>query len=268
VNDLAHPGILMPPPRDGLGPAHTVERIVAMRRPAPDLVRFETTRPPQFRFTPGHYARLGLGPGEAIVWRPYSIASPAGCERLAFHFTRVPAGAFNALFEKLAPGDPIRIDRRSFGFLTLAQVAPGGVLWLVATGTGIAPFVSMLADGATWARHDGVVVVHSVRHAAELATAEIEAAIASRGEAHGRVRVVPVVTRERAEGALDARIGTLLRAGTLESAAGQALDATRSRLMVCGNPDMDADVRALARERGFEPGRRGLPGKIATEGYW
>jgi ferredoxin/flavodoxin---NADP+ reductase len=232
-------------------------------------VRFETTRPPQFRFTPGHYARLGLGADEAVVWRPYSIASPAGAEGLAFHFTRVPGGAFNALFEGLAPGDPIRIDRRSFGFLTLAQVASGGVLWLVATGTGVAPFISMLADGATWARHDEVVVVHSVRHAAELATAEIEAAIASRGaEAQGRVHIVPVVTRERVNGALGARIGELLRAGTLESAAGRALDGARSRLMVCGNPGMVADVRSLARERGFEPGRRGLPGGIATEGYW
>jgi ferredoxin/flavodoxin---NADP+ reductase len=269
MNDLSRPdGLLAPAPRDGFAPAYTVERIVAMRRPAADLVRFETTRPPQFRFTPGHYGRLGLGADEAIVWRPYSIASPGADERLAFHFTRVPGGAFNGLFERLAPGDPIRIDRRSFGFLTLAQVAPGGVLWLVATGTGIVPFVSLLADGATWARHDGVVVVHSVRHAAELATAELESAAASRAEARGRLRIVPVVTRERMDGALDQRIGELLRSGTLESAAGRALDAAGSRLMVCGNPEMIRDVRALARERGLEPGRRGVPGGIATEGYW
>lgn len=269
MNDLAHPGPFLAPPGAGFAPAYTVERIVAMHRPAPDLVRFETTRPPQFRFTPGHYARLGLGADEDIVWRPYSIASPAGAERLAFHFTRVPGGAFNGLFERLAPGDPIRIDRRSFGFLTLGQVAPGGALWLVATGTGIAPFVSMLADGATWARHETVIVVHSVRRAAELASAQIEAAVAScGGEARTRARIVPVVTRERVDGALDARIGELLRAGTLESAAGRALERSGSRLLVCGNPAMVADVRSLARERGFEPGRRGLPGGIATEGYW
>jgi len=77
--------------------------------------------------------RLYHGPGDDIVWRPFSIASPVAGERLAFQLTRVPGGTFNGLFEALAPGDAIRLDRRAFGFLTLAQLAPGGTLWLIAT---------------------------------------------------------------------------------------------------------------------------------------
>jgi len=267
MNDLAH-GMLLPGGRNGFAAPFTVERLVSIVRPAPTLVHFETTRPPDFRFTPGHYARLGLGPGDDIVWRPFSIASPVAGERLAFQLTRVPGGTFNGLFEALAPGDAIRLDRRAFGFLTLAQLAPGGTLWLIATGTGFAPFLSIVADPATWMRHDRVIVVHSVRQAAELATPGVVAAARTRADAQGRLEAVPVVTRESLAGALHARIGELARSGALEEAAGCRLEAGGSRVMLCGNPEMIRDMRAFARGRGFEPGRRGVPGTLATEGYW
>jgi ferredoxin--NADP+ reductase len=269
MNDLSHDAAVAPAPRSGSAPSFTLERLVAIHHRAPGLVAFETTRAADFRFTPGHYARLGLGPDESVVWRPYSIASAPDAEHLGFRFTRVPGGAFNALFDAARPGDAIRVDRRSFGFLTLAQLAPGGVLWLVATGTGVAPFVSILSDHATWKRHERVILVHSVRHAVELATGDMEAAMARRSPAdRKRLRVIPVVTREPAAGALRLRIGELLRSGALESAAASPIDAARSRVMLCGNPDMIKDARAWMRERGLEPGRRGVPGRLATEGYW
>jgi ferredoxin--NADP+ reductase len=260
MNDLTH-GAPAPAPRSGFAVSFTVERVASIVRPAPTLAHFETTRPPDFRFTPGHYARLGLGPDDDVVWRPFSIASPAAGERLAFQLTRVSGGAFNRLFEALAPGDAIRLDWRAFGFLTLGQVAPGGTLWLIATGTGVAPFLSIVSDAATWMRHERVIVVHSVRHAAELATAGVAAAEA-------RITAIPVVTRESCAGALHARIGELARSGALEEAAGRRLEPAGSRVMLCGNPEMIRDMRAFARERGFEPGRRGVPGTLATEGYW
>jgi ferredoxin--NADP+ reductase len=270
MNDLSHDArALAPAPRDGFGAPFTVERVLALRHPAPGLARFDVTRPAGFRFTPGHYARLGLGPDDAVVWRPYSIASPAhDAGRLEFHFTRVPGGAFNAHFDPLGPGDAIRLDRRSFGFLTLAQVRPGGTLWLVATGTGIAPFLSILADPSTWTRHERVVVAHSVRAGAELAHEQALAAAAQHHGAGSRLRFVPVVTRESWPGALTERVGALLAAGALEEAAGARLDAAGGRLLLCGNPEMIREMRALARSRGLEPGRRGVPGTLATEGYW
>jgi ferredoxin--NADP+ reductase len=269
MNDLSHEAAVALAPRSGSAPPFTLERLVAVHHRTPGLVSFETTRAADFRFTPGHYARLGLGPDDSVIWRPYSIASAPDAEHLAFQFTRVPGGAFNALFDAARPGDAIRVDRRSFGFLTLAQVAPGGALWLVATGTGVAPFISILSDDATWKRHERVILVHSVRHAAELATSDVEAAMARRAPAERRrLRVIPVVTREPVAGALRARIGELLRSGALESAGACPIDAEHSRVMLCGNPDMIKDARAWMRERGLEPGRRGVPGQLATEGYW
>jgi ferredoxin--NADP+ reductase len=267
VNDLSH-GALAIAARDASVP-FTVERVTRLDERTPGLVSLETTRPAAFRFTPGHYARLGLGPDDDVVWRPYSIASAVDEQRLAFQFTRVPGGAFNRHFDALREGAPIRVDRRSFGFLTLAQLAPGGVLWMLATGTGVAPFLSILADAATWQRHERVVLVHSVRHAPELATADVRAAT-NRRTAHERSRltVIPVVTREAASGAFRARIGDLLRNGALESAAASPIDAAHARAMLCGNPEMIRDVRAWMRERGLQPGRRGIPGELATEGYW
>jgi ferredoxin--NADP+ reductase len=267
MNDLSHGAAVAP--RDAACAPFTVERVTRLAERAPNLVALETTRPAGFRFTPGHYARLGLGPDGDIVWRPFSIASASDEERLAFQLTRVPGGAFNGHFQGLREGDPIRLDRRSFGFLTLAQLAPGGVLWMIATGTGVAPFISILGDRATWERHERVVIAHSVRHANELATSDVEAAMARlAGVERGRLSAIAVVTREAAPGAFHARIGELLASGALESAAGSAIDAARARVMLCGNPEMIREVRAWMRARGLEPGRRGIPGQLATEGYW
>lgn len=251
-------------------PASTVEHIVRIRRRTPTLVAFRITRPAQFRFTPGHYARLGLEAGDGtVIWRPYSIASGADADHLDFEFTLVPGGTFSELFAKAAAGDAIRLDQRSFGFLTLDQVAPGGTLWMFSTGTGVTPFLSMLADARTWERHDRVVLSHSVRHAAELTPEAIEAGMERFG-APGRARLtlLPVVTREEVPGAFCARLGALLRGGELEKAAGQAIEPRASRAMLCGNPEMIREMRALLRERGLVPGRRGVPGQLSTEGYW
>lgn len=266
MNDLSHGA---PVARSAAIPPHTEERVLRIDERTRSLVALETTRPAEFRFTPGHYARLGVGPEDDIVWRPYSIASAADRDRLSFLFTRVPGGAFNRHFDALREGDAIRLDRRSFGFLTLAQVAPGGTLWMLATGTGIAPFVSILADPSTWKRYERVVVVHSVRHAAELARGDIEDAMARFGSA-GRdaLRFIPIVTRETIPGTLQSRIGMLLRDGTLESQTGCRIDPAAARVLLCGNPEMIRDARAWLRERGLEPGRRGIPGQLATEGYW
>ena len=264
-DELPAPELLRAPPPT---PRHSVERLVTVQRRAPTLVHFTTTRPADYRFTPGHYARLGLGADDDLVWRPYSIASAAGDERLAFQLTCAPEGRFTALFCGLAAGAPIRVDARSFGFLTLDTLAPGGTVWMLSTGTGVAPFLAIIADPRTWQRHQRVVLVHSVRHAGELVTDAIDAAMARLPAERARLTVVTIVTRERVPGALDARIGALLRDGGLERAGGGFIDPAQARVMLCGNPEMIKDARHWARERGLEPGRRGIPGQLATEGYW
>ena len=247
----------------------STQRISAIHKRTPGLINFRTTRDPEFRFTPGHYARLGLGEEGAEVWRPYSIASAADADYLDFQFTLVPGGAFSELFAQCKEGDSIRIDMRAFGFLTLDQLAQGGTVWMFSTGTGLAPFISILMADAVWKRHARVVLMHSVRHAGELMTDVIEAAMAARGaEERARFRYLPVVTREPAEGALHARIGELFRNGELEKIAGEPIDAEHARAMLCGNPEMIKEIRAMLKERNMGPSRRGVPGQLAAEGYW
>lgn len=247
----------------------TTERITELVKRTPTLVNFRTTRDAAFRFTPGHYARLGLGDEGGEVWRPYSIASPAEAGFLDFQFTLVPGGDFSERFGKLKVGDEIRVDARSFGFLTLDQIAPGGTLWMFSTGTGLAPFISILAADAVWQRHPRVVLLHSVRHGNELMPDVVDAALAARsaGERE-RFLYMPIVTREAVPGARSARLTELARNGELEAAGGAPLDAEHSRAMLCGNPGMIKEMRALLKERNMGPARRGVPGQLAAEGYW
>ncbi|MBK9116089.1 MAG: ferredoxin--NADP reductase [Betaproteobacteria bacterium] len=266
-------------PEDAPAPAnrptvapHTPERILALRRWAPALVSLRTTRAAGFRFRPGHYARLGLDDANGCpVWRPFSVVSAAYDSHLEFVATLVPGGTFSSLLADVREGGPILVDRTSYGFLTIDHFAPGDDLWLLATGTGIGPFLSILRDPATWAAFRTVVVVHSVRRGAELAYRDEIAAIPREellATAPERLRYVPVVTREVHAGALGARIPQLVDDGRLEAAAGVTLDPRRSRIMVCGNPELGRALRPRLTARGFRVNRRSAPGDLAFEQYW
>jgi len=250
----------------------TIENVIAVRWWTPTLVSFRTSRARGFRFTPGHYARVGLGDSDGnAVWRPFSIVSAAYDPHLEFVAVLVPGGEFSGLLSTAGVGTPVNVDKGSYGFLTTDHFAPGEDLWLLASGTGLGPFVSILRDPSTWAAFRRVVVVHSVRHARELAyRAEIariprEEAIAIDPE---RLKYVPVVTRESCPGTLEARIPDLIAGGRLESATGMQLEPRRSRIMVCGNPDLGAALRRLLIARGFHVNRRATPGQLAFENYW
>lgn len=250
----------------------TPQAVVAVRRWTDALVGVRVTRDAAFRFTPGHYARLGLARGDGVVVsRPLSIASAASEPHLDFLCTVVPGGEFSARLDGCRAGDVAFVERASYGFLTVGALAPGGDLWLLATGTGIAPFLSILGEARVWSSFERVVVVHSVRCAAELAPAAPLAARArSPAAAPGSARLayMPIATREPGATPLAARIPALLADGRLESAVGVELDAGRSRVMACGNPSMIAEVRGWLDARGFRPARRGAPGQMAFEHYW
>jgi ferredoxin--NADP+ reductase len=250
----------------------TAERLIWLRHWTPRLLSFRTSRSPGFRFKPGHYTRLGLGDGEEQrVWRPFSVVSAAQDPFLEFIAVLVPGGAFSAHLKRIRVGAPIGVDRASLGFLTIEHFAPGRDLWLMASGTGLGPYVSILRDPATWAAFRNVVLVHSVRHADELAYRdEIPALVQdlSPAIAPERLAYVPIVTREPCAGTLDARIPVLIDDGRLESAAGVHLDPAHSRIMVCGNPDLGRALRQQLTARGFQVNRRAAPGQLAFENYW
>jgi ferredoxin--NADP+ reductase len=273
MSPVEEPGLEILAKRNDAGPRDkfTIERVLSMHWWTPTLVSFRTTRYRGFRFTPGHYTRLGLGADGDLVWRPFSLASAAYDDFLEFIAVLVPGGAFSEPLRRLREGDAIRVDKASYGFLTVDQLARGRELWMLASGTGLGPFLSILKDPAVWQNHERLIVAHSVRHSSELAWRD-EIADMPQGElfaeAKATLTYLPIVTREPGATALADRIPLLLADGRLEAAAATPLDVAHSRVLVCGNPEMTRELRQSLSARGFATNRRGVPGQMAFEKYW
>ncbi|RDE49332.1 MAG: ferredoxin--NADP reductase [Candidatus Accumulibacter meliphilus] len=252
--------------------AATPQEVLWIHRWTPGLLSLRVTRDSRFRFTPGHYARLGLPDSSGpAVFRPLSITSAPAEAHLEFFCTLVTGGAFSSLLDRCRVGDPVQVEKASYGFLTLDALAPGHDLWLIASGSGLGPYLSILRDPEVWSAFARIVVVHSVRRAAELAYAEELEHLAqqrSATTAAARLHYLPVVTREPGVTALSQRIPALLADGSLATATGLSIDPEHSRVMVCGNPEMSRELRALLSERGFRTTRRGVLGQMAFEKYW
>lgn len=251
----------------------TTETITDVRPWTDSLFSFRTTRDRGYRFVPGQFARIGVvdeGTGEKI-WRAYSIASASYDEHLEFFSVVVPGGAFTSRLSKLKEGDPILVERKSYGFLTTDRFEAGRDLWMLATGTGLAPFLSILHEFETWEQYDNLVLVQSVRTQAELAYEDLIRGFDHSeyyGEFAHKLRYARIVTREDVPGAHRDRVTKLLANGVLERNLDLPLDHDRSRIMLCGNPEMVEDSRRLFLDRGFRLSRRGEPGHLAVENYW
>lgn len=250
----------------------TQERVLSIRPWCDKLLSFRTSRSQSFRFQPGQFVRLGLGsPAGDVVWRPFSMVSASYDEYLEFFSILVPDGAFSNRLARLGPDDPIYVEKAPYGYLTTSRFVGGRDLWLLASGTGLAPFLSILRDPEVWAQYENLVLAYSVRQARELAYQEEIAALASDALFAGekaRLHYVPIVTREALPGSLGQRLTTLLGDGSLEGRVGLHLDQTRSRLLICGNPQMLDDVRGILQTRGLRPDRSREPGNFASENYW
>ena len=265
--------IIKPETTTTLASRFTGETVLSLRYWTPNLLSFRTSRDPNYRFTPGHYARLGLqSKNDNVVWRPFSVVSSKVDGFLEFIATLIPNGEFSDLLSNSRVGDTIQIDKTSYGFMTIDGFATGSDLWLLATGTGLGPFLSILRDSSTWNAYENIVLVHSVRYAVELAYRhEISAIIQEHAlgtTLPARLRYIPVVTRELWPDMLSARIQQLIEDGRLEQSANLKLELNRSRIMVCGNPEMIRELRGLLTARGFQTNRRAAPGQLAFENYW
>lgn len=250
----------------------TEERILDVRPWTERLFSFRLTRPAAFRFEPGQFARLGVASGSGgTIWRAYSMVSAAHDEHLEFFSIVVPGGAFTTRLASLRPGDTLQVEKRAYGYLTTGRFVGGRDLWLLASGTGVAPFLSILRDPAVWQRYDNIVLAYSVREARDLAYRDEIAALAGDElfAPHGqKLRFVPVVTRERVPGLPDRRLTALIADGELERRVDLPLDAERARILVCGNPQMLDDLRDVLTTRGLRPDRGKEPGNFAFENYW
>lgn len=249
----------------------SAETVLSVRTWTPALISLRTSRYRGFRFTPGQFARIGIpGADGAIAWRPYSIASVARDEHLEFFFATLPGSAFTSRLARLRPGDRILVEMLSYGDLTTDSFVGGKDLWMLSSGTGLAPFLSILRDPTVWKQYDHLIVAHSVRQANELAYGdEITALARNETPSGGRAQLhyIPIVTRECCPGALCARITQLIEDGRLEARAGVPFDLEKSRIMVCGNLEMTRNLRQLLVGRGFRVSHRGELGNLALESY-
>lgn len=255
----------------------TAQGITSIRAWTPKLFSFTLTRPSGFRFEPGQWARLGVATDKGTVWRAYSIASANYDDELAFYSIVVPNGAFTSELAQLAVGDEVFIEKQAYGFLTTSrfQLTPPCDLWMLSTGTGLAPFVSILQDPQVWQDYRQLIIVHGVRDANELAyRADIQALPEHElfepycAAQPNKLVYIPCVTRESLPSALPSRITVALQDGSLERSAGAQLDLTASRIMLCGNPEMVHETRSLLKTMGFAVSRSAKPGQIAVENYW
>jgi len=263
----------------------------------PNLFSFTVSRPVSFKFTAGQFVRLGVNPSqlnyykqlskvadaeededlnEALnedIFRAYSIVSSPFDEILEFFSIVIPDGAFTSQLQHLEVGDELLLNTMPFGFLTLAryQKPLPKDLWLLATGTGLAPFLSMLQDLKTWEDYEHIVLAYSARSTEELAYIEkiesLQEDFGSLVDNPAKLIFIPIVTREPVEGALTERLPKLLLDGTLQARAGIDLDVDSTHVMLCGNPEMVEDTKETLKSLGLVMNRRG-EGNIAVENYW
>lgn len=217
-------------------------------------------------FIAGQFTSLALDIDGERVARPYSYLSAPNERPLEFFFYTATGGLLSNAMLELEAGDSIWLKKKSNGFFTLSEVPDARDLWMFGTGTGIAPFFSILKTEEPWQRFDRVILVHGVRTAADLRYQElIEDVHARRGE-HFLFKAF--VTREVVPGTYNGRIPAAIADGNLEKLCRIELSPEDSQIMLCGNPDMVKDAAQALKDRGFKKNRRRTPGQITVENYW
>ncbi len=265
MNDMSHQHFDLEP-TGALG----VERVRWVRHWNEHLFSFALTRPATFRFRSGEFVMLGL-PGESRpLLRAYSIASASYADELEFLSIKVDDGPLTSRLCKVTPGTQLYLGRKPTGTLVADALTPGNRLFLFATGTGLAPFLSLVRDPDIYERFGQIVLVHSVRHVADLACrAELESQLAGdplvQDQALLQFNYHPTVTREPFRST--ARIGTLIDEGDLFLGVGgpARLDPATDRVMMCGSMAMIRELAARLDGLGFAEGSNAKPGDYVIE---
>ena len=249
--------------------AFHVEKVTWVKHWTDTLFSIKTTRDPSFRFTTGQFVMLGLEVEGKPLLRAYSIASPSYAEELEFYSIKVPNGPLTSRLKQIREGDDILIGRKPTGTLVLDGLRPGRNLYLVGTGTGLAPFLGLARDPDAYERFEKVIVTHTVREVADLNYREFLSDELPNDELLGeligpKLIYYPSVTREPFVN--QGRITDLMASGKLFADIGLApLDPAHDRLMLCGGPSVLADLKAMLIARGFEEGAVSSPGDFVLE---
>ncbi len=250
-------------------PHTVVGRVVAQHRPTEYLRRLLVETDEQIGFKAGQFTKIGFPgeEGERDLMRSYSFVNPPGASAYEFCYgVLTEGGNLSPRLDRLGPGDELLVSTRPAGFLVLEELPPAKHVFFLATGTGIGPFLSIMATPEPWRRYDKVVLVHGVANAADLAYLDD---VTQLGRQHPeRFAFLPLVTREDHAGSLRMRIPQALAAGKVAECAGVELSPAECQFMLCGNPDMIKETTALLADRGFPRHRRSAPGNVTIEKYW
>jgi ferredoxin--NADP+ reductase len=245
------------------------EQVLSVHHWTDRLFSFTTTRDRSLRFSNGHFTMIGLEEGGRKLMRAYSIVSPNHEEHLEFLSIKVPDGPLTSRLQHIKPGDRIIVGRKPTGTLLIDYLLPGRRLYLLSTGTGLAPFMSVVRDPETYERFEQVILVHGVREVDELAYHDYLVGHLPAHEILGdlvtsKLRYYPTVTRE--EFVNMGRITELMQSGKLFRDLGvPELDPIDDRVMICGSPAMLRDLRHMLESRGFDEGNTSRPGRFVVE---
>ncbi len=245
------------------------EQVLSVHHWTDRLFSFTTTRDPALRFSNGHFTMIGLRVNGKPLLRAYSVVSANYEEHLEFLSIKVPDGPLTSRLQHIQVGDSVIVGRKPTGTLLVDYLLPGKRLYLFGTGTGMAPYMSIVRDPETYDRFEQVVLVHGVREVAELAYRDYLQQELPQHEFLGelvrdKLRYYPTVTREAFEH--QGRIPDLINSGRLAADLGlPALDPAHDRAMLCGSPAMLKELKTVLEERGFKEGNTTTPGDFVVE---
>lgn len=249
--------------------AFNEEKVLTVHHWTDRLFSFTTTRDTSLRFSNGHFTMIGLRVNDKPLLRAYSIVSPNYENHLEFLSIKVDDGPLTSRLQHIQPGDSLIVGRKPTGTLLTDYLLPGKRLYLLSTGTGLAPFMSIVHDPETYDKFDQVILVHGVRQAHELAYHELLVNHLPRHEFLGdvvkeKLLYYPTVTRESFRNT--GRITDLIAHGKLFSDLHLPnLDAAQDRVMLCGSPSMLSDLKHMLEGRGFREGNTSTPGDFVVE---
>lgn len=246
-----------------------VETVTSVTHYTDRLFQFRMTRPASFRFRSGEFAMIGLLIDGKPLYRAYSIASPSWAEELEFFSIKVPDGPLTSRLQKIKPGDGILMRKKPTGTLVLDALTPGKRLYMFSTGTGIAPFASLIRDPETYEKFEEVILTHTCREVAELQYGFDVVKEAKEDPLVGEYaekQLIHYTSVTREDYAHRGRITDLISSGTLFSDLGvPPLDPAVDRGMICGSMGMLKDTKALLEGAGLIEGSNALPGQFVVE---
>ena len=245
------------------------EEVLSVHHWTDRLFTFMTTRDPALRFSNGHFTMIGLKVHDKPLLRAYSIVSANYEDHLEFLSIKVPHGPLTSRLQHVRPGDRVIVGRKPTGTLVIDYLLPGRRLYLLGTGTGLAPFMSIVRDPETYEKFEQVVLVHGVRHVDELAYHDLLVEHLPNHEFLGelvtsKLRYYPTVTRQSYRNM--GRITELIESGKLFADLGlPVIDPAHDRVMICGSPSMLRDLKHMLERRGFKEGNTSTPGDFVIE---